>query len=147
MELRPCQKDALIAFEKYYYEDEENDRGIISMCCGSGKTFTAYNVIKKCILEYKEKFFIIANSKIDLIKKSNEKFGADKYLFMTATPVKLLLKNENAPFQNDETTYSMDNENIYGKIVYEYTFYQGFTDNPPVLVPFKPIYLIQDDEI
>jgi len=50
--LRKCQQEALNAFEKYYYIDEEDDRGIISMCCGSGKTRTTYEIIKLCIEKY-----------------------------------------------------------------------------------------------
>jgi len=256
-QIRDCQKNALIAFEKYYYEDGDYDRGIISMCCGSGKSYTGYLIIKKCLMEHNEKFFIIATSRKhliyqlfedyeanikrdnlnfnlkimggsgerypkntlskpdeikynlqqvrsgnqennrplliittynsaktiikqindlntenkdnmivpdliildeahnttgdtekfhrDLIKKDNDDFCANKYLFMTATPVQLLLKNNDAPFQNDETIFTMTNENIYGKIIYEYTFHDGFRDK--ILVPFEVIYFSQNDEI
>jgi len=222
--LRYCQKEAIDHFNNYFYTDnnDENDRGIISMCCGSGKTRVMYEIIKLCLDKYNEKFFIIATSrkkliyqlfknfkdwklieninfnikiiggsgeeyskdtlsnsiddvienninnnnpliiittyqssnkiidaikgKIDylpdliildeshnttgenekqnraLIKKSDDDseniFTSNKYLFMTATPVQLLLKNKDAPYNNDETVYTMDNEAIYGKIIY-----------------------------
>jgi len=246
--LRKCQQEALNAFEKYYYIDEEDDRGIISMCCGSGKTRTTYEIIKLCIEKYNKKFFILATSrkeliyqvaseynnwikinKLDvtikivggsgeqytkstlyneedikntikaivcndkkpliiittynsskkiidaidgqkellpelvildeahnttgenskenqeLIKKDNEKFSSEKYLFMTATPVKLIMKNEDAPFQNKETIFSMNNSNIYGKIVYEYSFSDGIHDG--IIVDFEIIYYTKNDEL
>src|SRR3989304_2916311 len=256
-ELRECQKVALYEFQKYYY-DEGNDRGIISMCCGSGKTYVAYNIIKLCY-QTNERFFIITTSRVKLlyqmlddyeqwisndnidmeirvlggddnkyrkkkmynetevedaigsilgfqkrslliistynscdkimntlknmraktgeqtiipdlvildeahnttgenqkyhqtlIKKSNDEddktnISFNKYLFMTATPVKFLLKNKSAPFQNDETVFSMDNENIYGKIVYEYSFYEGIRDT--WLTPIKTVYLAPNNKI
>ena len=252
-QLRACQKEALEKFEEYFYKNsDENDRGIISMCCGSGKTRTSYEIIKSCIKK-KEKFFILATSRVkliyqlandyikwskldkiglnikvvggsgeehknitlsniddiknsikghvchdkrplllittynscnkivnavkgnkelhpnltildeahnttgdnakmnhNLIAKStddDEDFSSGKYLFMTATPVKLILKDKNSSFQNNETLYSMGNKRIYGDVVYEYTFYRGFNDNPPVLVPFDTIYYVKKDEI
>ena len=65
---RNYQNNAINAFEKYFYDDE-NDRGIISMCCGSGKTYTTFLIIKKCILEHKENFFIIETSRVLLIQQ------------------------------------------------------------------------------
>jgi predicted helicase len=246
-QLRVCQKEAIKEFEKYFYTDNdgENDRGIISMCCGSGKSRTSYEIIKLCIEKYKKNFFIIAtsrkqliyqladdyiirskndklnlainvvggsgekhrkrtlltddtiknsiksnicldkkplllittynscnkiinavdgdnnmypdliisdeahnttgdNAKINqsLIEKGNDKFSSDKYLFMTATPVELILKDKNSAFQNNETVYSMGNTKIYGEVFYEYSFYRGFNDKPPVLVPFETVYLV-----
>lgn len=32
--LRDCQERAILEFEKYYYDNNDNDRGLISMCCG-----------------------------------------------------------------------------------------------------------------
>lgn len=247
MEPRECQELALKKFDEHYYQ-KDYDRGIISMCCGSGKTYTMYNIIKECINKHGEHNFVIATSRvnliyqiyeefikwaagdcidleirivggsgekfkkdtlqseksirdvlgniinskknlviittyksahmiseaingkkdfypnllildeahnttgenekyhIELIKKSNEKFCTDKYLFMTATPVKLILKDSESKLKNDETTYSMDNENIYGKIIYEYTFYEGINIGKE-LVPFETIYLTQNDMI
>jgi len=251
--LRECQNDAITKFNKYFYVDNdgENDRGIISMCCGAGKTRTMYEIIKLCQITYNKKFFIVATSRKDLIyqlkgdfdkwssienikfnikliggsgeeyrkdtlsnsiddvienninnnipliiittyqssnkiidatkgkikllpdliildeshnttgenekqnriliKKSDDDpdkiFTSDKYLFMTATPVKLLLKNTNASYNNDETVYTMNNEAIYGKIVYEYSFFQGINSINPILVPFETIYYTAKDEI
>lgn len=64
---------------------------------------------------------------------------------MTATPVKLLLKNDDSCFQNSETVYTMNNKNIYGDIIYEYSFYQGIKDK--ILVPFETIYFTQNNEL
>lgn len=251
--LRDCQEEAIHNFDKYFYidNDGENDRGIISMCCGSGKTRTMYEIIKLCKITYNKKFFIVATSRIKLIyqlfknfndwkliedinfnikiiggsgeeyskdtlsnsiddvienninnnnpliiittyqssnkiieaikgknkllpdliildeshnttgenekqnrtliKKSDDDpeniFYSDKYLFMTATPVQLLLKNKDAPYNNDETVYTMNNEAIYGKIIYEYSFFQGINSINPILVPFETIYYTAKDEI
>ena len=252
-DLRDCQKEAINNFDKYFYidNDGQNDRGIISMCCGAGKTRTMYEIIKLCQITNKKKFFIVATSRIKLIyqlfedfnkwklieninfnikiiggsgeehskdtlsnsiddvienninnnsplilittyqssnkiidavkgknkllpdliildechnttgenekqnrtliKKSDDDFenifSSDKYLFMTATPVQLLLKNKDAPYNNDETVYTMNNEAIYGKIIYEYSFYQGINGINPILVPFETIYYTAKDEI
>lgn len=263
--LRICQQEALNAFDKNFYEDA-NKRGILSMCCGSGKSYTIYNIIKKCIIEKKELFFVIATSRIHLISqllrdfigwsnndkltikirvhggnndldksyktkvipkeflsevisnvsddeplliittynsskniidkikelhkkkkidikdensdndeiqrmyfpdlilfdeahnttgenkemyqcllKTDELFESAKYLFLTATPVQLLLKNKDAIYQNEETVYTMDNTEIYGNIIYSYTFNDGFKDK--ILVPFDTIYYRQIDGI
>lgn len=248
--LRKCQKEAVKRFENHFYKenDGENDRGIISMCCGSGKTRTSYEIIKLCIKKYDKKFFIIATSRVkliydlvkdhskwtkidninltvkviggsgeehkkitlsttddvknciksyvccddkplliittynsckkiidavagdnelypdliicdeahnttgdnakinqNLIEKGNDNISSDKYLFMTATPVELILKNKNTPFQNNETVYSMGNEKIYGKIIYEYSFYRGFSDK--IILQFDTIYYSLKDKI
>lgn len=43
----------------------------------------------------------------------------------------------------------MDNEKIYGKVFYEYSFYRGIYDKPNCIVNFDVIYLddfeIEDD--
>src|SRR4051812_43633753 len=66
--LRTCQKEAIEAFEEYFYKnDGDNDRGIISMCCGSGKSRTSYEITKLCIEKYNKKFIIMATSRIKLI--------------------------------------------------------------------------------
>ena len=239
--LRDCQKEALLHFEKYYYIDEET-RGIISMCCGSGKTRTVYEMIKLSYQKYDNTFFILVTSRKHLIyqigkdmmkwcgkdklpflvkfvggsgeqypkktlknskdirrdilntlrygthkpliiittyhsshhfleaingedkmspellicdeahnttgenkdffqtliRKDNELFNAQKYVFMTATPVQLILKNKNAPFTNKETVYSMCNQSIYGDIIYEYSFRDGIRD--AIICDFKTIY-------
>lgn len=246
--LRKCQKNAIDAFEQYYYIEEENNRGIISMCCGAGKTRTTYEIIKKCINNYDKNFFILATSRKELIyqvakdyikwnniekfklnvkivggsgekykemtlstednikdaikaitiqdkepliiittyassfkiinaingksdlypelvildeahnttgdneksnqeliKKDNDKFNSQKYLFITATPVQLIMKNENCAFQNKETTFSMNNKYIYGNIIYEYSFSDGIKDK--IIVDFETIYYTKKDDL
>lgn len=64
-QLRPGQIAALNSFEKHYYENE-NDKGILSACCGFGKTRLCYELIKKC-MEKGEKRFIIATSRVKLL--------------------------------------------------------------------------------
>lgn len=233
-QLRKCQRDALISFEKYFYE-EERSRGIISMCCGSGKTRVIYEMIKLSHIKYNNSFFVLATSRkhliyqigndlfkwseidnlpfnirfvggngedranetlcepadirseiqsiyvdnkeplliittyhsskkiIDaingkiimypecvffdeshnvcgenkewfqsLIKINNPKFDANKFVFMTATPVKLSKKDES------DVMYSMDNQTVFGDIVYEYSFAQGINDH--IITDFKTIY-------
>lgn len=245
-ELRRCQSEAIECFEKHFFEDE-NDRGIISMCCGAGKTRTTYEIIKLCSTKHDCKFFVYATSRKDLIyqtaedfrkriagdklnmevrivggsgekyrdltlpssniikdtinsklndnktiiiittyvssgkiinavngdkkyypdliildeahnttgendknnqkliEKGNDLFSAERYLFLTATPVRLVLKNKNSSFQNKETTYTMSNKHIYGSVVYEYSFKDGADDG--VILPFETIYLTQKNKI
>lgn len=66
--LRECQRNALLEFEKYFYVDEET-RGIISMCCGSGKTRTIYEMIKKSYEMSNDDnlLFVLATSRTNLI--------------------------------------------------------------------------------
>ena len=276
--LRLNQINAIENFDKYYY-DEGNTRGILSMCCGSGKTRTFYEIVKKCINK-DENFFIYATSRrllikdiirdliewiyyenIDiniLIKSDISKFeidtevyesskkirnnnifdknkfkdiknkirilssnisdikdaifsqyiikhnillittydsigkiyeainlnninninnneykiipnlivldeshnlvssdndikrakkilgniddlcNPDKFLFMTATPLKIIKRNRKSNFINNDITYSMDNEDLYGKVFYEYTFSEGIKDN--YILDFDVIY-------
>ena len=251
--LRECQRKAIESFEEYFFGEDDNDRGIISMACGAGKTRTCYEIIKKCCQIHEKKIFVIQTPRIDLIyqtykeftkwkqlenfdlciklvggsgnqfkedtipentiadtiksnavcdnrpillistydscpnifnalkgkpdiqphliisdeahnttgdgpktnraliKKAdddeNMRFSSEKYLFITATPLKLMLKNNNSSFNNDETVFSMNNQMIYGKIVYEYSFYEAMHDTPPVLVPFNTIYYMKGDTI
>lgn len=63
----------------------------------------------------------------------------DKFLFMTATPLKIIKRNSTSNFINNDIIYSMDNENLYGKVFYEYTFYEGIRDN--YILDFDIIYL------
>ena len=65
--LRNNQKNAIDKFKEYYYK-QSNNRGILSMCCGSGKTRTFYELLKTCINEYNEKFFIYTTSRILLVQ-------------------------------------------------------------------------------
>ena len=67
--LRNNQNEALESFENYYYnESNTSSRGILSMCCGSGKTRTFYEILKNCINLHNEDFFIYATSRILLVK-------------------------------------------------------------------------------
>ena len=282
--LRDNQTEALKAFENHYYE-EGNTRGILSMCCGSGKSRTFYEILKKCMF-YGDNFFIYTTSRILLVEsiikdllewtyredldvnilikvsevnvkqiilsikaimiENNKNFNIDdfedhfknrldkgkirvlstvildikdtiknylndnkiiiiittydsiskiyesvqemnrheddntkqfmpnllvadeahnvvsennniktaknmlefdedslcnpeKILFMTATPLKIIKRNRTSSYINDEITYSMDNEKIYGKVFYEYTFYEGIRDK--YILNFDMIYL------
>ena len=285
--LRDNQKKAVEQFEEHYYNNS-NTRGILSMCCGSGKTRTFYEIMKKCI-SFNENFFIYATSRIllvqgivqeiiewiykeklnidilikvsefniltikseiikknnkdttfnkfdfenyfDLIKKNNIKvignnekdiedvlksryilenkkiliittydsinkiikgisdynknknndskeiipnlltcdeshnlvssdnniitaklileeneynlFYPEKYLFMTATPLKIIKRNNTDNFVNNDIVYSMHNEILYGKVFYEYTFYEGIQNK--YILDFDVIYLSDFD--
>jgi superfamily II DNA or RNA helicase len=248
MEIRPHQFEALQRFDDYYYNDG-NVRGILSMCCGSGKTFTVYNMMKHCINVHGENLFIFATSRVNLIKQvtedflnwfandnidcmfflkvsenyvfkksngekfdnydylkkriaddvrlklftdkkiviiittyhgskdivssfhdynkttrlnllvpdlvildeahntagageneikisqslivqhdENTLFSPQKILFVTATPLKIIKQNSSSTYLNDDTIYSMDNEVIYGDVIYEYPFKNGIHD-------------------
>jgi superfamily II DNA or RNA helicase len=251
-ELRACQNNAIKAFKQHYYDNYEIDddapsnRGLFSMCCGSGKTRTIYEMIQYAKSK-DDLFFVIMTSRINLIyqitndflewnkinnfndkirilggggekynkitlndkervaetikanvllekkpliiittydssgkiieaidgdntmypnvlfideshnttgendknnqlliKADTDKFGADKYVFMTATPVELITKNSNDKLQNKETVYSMKNKEIYGKILYQYSFKQGMNDG--IIVPFDTVFL-EDDKM
>jgi superfamily II DNA or RNA helicase len=63
----------------------------------------------------------------------------EKFLFMTATPLKIIKRNRTSTFTDDNITYSMDNDDIYGKVFYEYTFYEGMKDK--YILNFEIIYL------
>ena len=284
MKLRKHQKEALIEFNKYFYEEERN-RGILSMCCASGKTFTFYSMMKLCIIEKKESLFMYVTSRIllvqdivyDLVKwlcyddldlkiyvkvsdfniqklkrrldedvylknnshlskkinnylrvdknniinltdigdirdrlnsnyivdkkkiliittyesslkiagaisthnknqynsiivpdllvldeahnlvsdgkngeikissglldssNENKEFNPSKYLFMTATPLKIIKRDAHSSYKGNDITYSMDNRNTYGDVFYEYTFSEGIRDG--YIVNFDVVYL------
>lgn len=274
--LRRNQINAINKFKEYFFE-KENNRGILSKCCGSGKTRTFYEIIKLCINEKKENFFIYSTSRILLVKsvvldliewlylekkinihllikvsdltlqdlkkellkknkdllnyfssgnyikilenndlidviqskylyeqkiiilittydsiskiidtisdynkindnkqinpnllicdeahnlvssenelkitkkilESNEDkiFYPDKYLFMTATPLKIIKRNNNDSFIDNNIVFSMNNIDLYGDIFYEYTFYEGIQDN--YILDFDIIYLTDFDK-
>ncbi len=77
--------------------------------------------------------------------KTNEYFEASKYLFMTATPLKMVHKNPNSKINTEETVYSMDNTKTYGKIFYYYTFSDAIKDG--IITDFKTIYLQQNKDL
>ena len=62
------QTEALNKFIKYYY-DEKNTRGILCACCGYGKSYLMYKIIKECVINKGENLFIIATSRIKLIEQ------------------------------------------------------------------------------
>jgi superfamily II DNA or RNA helicase len=62
------QLDAINSFNKYYYE-EKNTRGILSACCGYGKSYLMYKIIKECNNKHNESLFIIATSRIKLVEQ------------------------------------------------------------------------------
>jgi predicted helicase len=287
--VREHQTNAINKFEEHYYK-MKNSRGILSMCCGSGKTYTFYGIMKNCINKHNDDLFIYATSRILLVKgiikdiikwvffdkldieilvkvsdfkiktieselksefrnnvefdeffkkfknkillinykgkdlgtitepiksryshkniliitthngmpdivnaiskynakkdensltitpnlltideshnlagTSNNKnknknknktiaksildfdedkhFDPDKYLFMTATPLKVIKRNPKSGYNNDETTFSMSNTNIFGDIFFEYTFWEGINNSPKCIVDFDIIYL------
>jgi superfamily II DNA or RNA helicase len=76
--------------------------------------------------------------------KTNEHFESSKYLFMTATPLKMVHKNPNSKINTDETIYSMDNTKTYGKIFYYYTFSEAIKDG--IITDFQTIKLEQSKE-
>ena len=63
-----------------------------------------------------------------------------RILYMTATPIKM---NKSLNYDNEDI--SMDNEKIFGKIFYQYTFYEGIKDK--CILDFKIIHLTDSDEI
>ena len=106
MKLRSHQLEALKQFEDYYYNDG-NVRGILSMCCASGKTFTIYNVIKQCITNHNEKLFIFATSRVNLIKQVTEDFlnwfandNIDCMVFLKVSENYIFKKNNGEKFKN-----------------------------------------------
>nr|QBK86433.1 MAG: helicase [Marseillevirus LCMAC102] len=243
--LRESQQEAIDCFEGYFYGRNKNERGIMSCCCGFGKTFVTYKIIEQCIGKG-ELFFVYVTSRIKLVNqaikdrleylpnvdleilglcsdidKNNQginklnkegikaavflnisrkkplliittydsahhivealedepdlqpdliildeahnttgdkqaqkrkiidpdldTFSSNKYLYITATPVELIKKNKKSGFRNDETIYTMKNEKIYGKIFYEYSFYEGFRDG--ILCKFKTVHFEEKNEI
>ncbi len=282
LNLRKHQIDAINSFKKHYYVNME-PRGILSMCCGSGKTLTFYSIIKSCILEQNEGLFIYATSRILLVQsivadifnwcyqdklnllilvkvskldiditglecqnkyklesdkkkfrsyfqdnkkniillgdensisdtlisrylhnknkiviittydssikiinaisecnKDNEEqitpdllvldeshnlvseekiktanyllerneekiFNPLKYLFMTATPLKMIRRNKNSTYTDEVIKFSMDNKDIYGDIFYEYSFYNGIRDR--YIVDFNVVYLNENNDM
>lgn len=274
MLLRYYQKLAIKQFNDHYYV-KKNNRGILSMCCGSGKTLTFWSILKNCMINHDEKLFMYVTSRrllvndviiniinniyhdninnLDIIYKvsdfNNNKiqnellkmnqndrnfefnwykrykkssfinpdddkiieeikfrlrtkkvliittynscdkfinaisnyncnsvnepinpnlivldeshnlvsidktkrasnileanddkyFYPEKYLFMTATPLKIIKKNVNEEYHSDVIEYSMDNLDIYGDIFFEYSFYQanmdGYVSNFEIILP------------
>lgn len=68
--LRINQVDAINAYLQYF-KDDATDRGIISMCCGSGKTRTTYEIVKLT----PGNVFIIVTSRLLLIDQIKSEFA------------------------------------------------------------------------
>lgn len=64
--LRNNQKDALHNFKEHYYVNKEK-MGVLSMCCGSGKTRTFYEMMKICF-EQNKNVCLYATSRILLVE-------------------------------------------------------------------------------
>jgi len=86
---REHQVNAINNFEDYYYNNP-NTRGILSMCCGSGKTFTFYGIMKNCITNHNENLFIYATSRILLVKGIVK--DIIKWTFFDKLDVNILIK-------------------------------------------------------
>lgn len=70
MEEKRHQIEARESFFRYFYDDENpRNRGIISMACGSGKSYTSYCIMRESIKTKNETFFIYATSRILLINQ------------------------------------------------------------------------------
>lgn len=93
----------------------------------------------------------IKTAKLLLEESEDNNFCPDKFLFMTATPLKVIKRNSSSTYNNDEIIFSMCNENIYGTVFFEYTFYEGIHKLPQCVLNFDVIYLddfeIQDENI
>ena len=63
---REHQINAINAFDKSFYQGIST-RGILSMCCGSGKSQTFYGIMDRCITKYNEKLFIYTTSRRSLV--------------------------------------------------------------------------------
>ena len=77
--------------------------------------------------------------------KINENFNASKYLFMTATPLKMIHKNPFSKINTNETIYSMDNANTYGKTFYYFSFSKAIENK--LITNFKTIFLEQNKDL
>jgi superfamily II DNA or RNA helicase len=87
----------------------------------------------------------IKKAKNILDQNENKYFFPSKYLFMTATPLKIIKKNNESEYIDGMIEYSMDNIDIYGKIFFEYSFYQGKIDDN--ITGFEIISLKDKDKV
>jgi superfamily II DNA or RNA helicase len=83
----------------------------------------------------------VKTAKLLLTESEENKFNPSKYLFMTATPLKVIKRNTESTWNGDDIQFSMCNKNIYGEVFFEYTFYEGINNNPQCIVDFDIIYL------
>lgn len=87
--LRKNQEEALHYFKQHYYENKET-RGILSMCCGSGKTRTFYEIMKYCFSQ-NEKLCIYTTSRILLVENAIQEIL--EYLYLENTNAKNITKD------------------------------------------------------
>jgi predicted helicase len=71
MELREHQKTCINNISNHF---ESNDRGLIKMFCGSGKSFIIYHVL----LEFGKKTSVVVVPSINLITQFNNDYLFDK---------------------------------------------------------------------
>jgi superfamily II DNA or RNA helicase len=108
--LRKNQEEALHYFKQHYYENKET-RGILSMCCGSGKTRTFYEIMKYCF-EQNEKLCIYTTSRILLVENAIQEILEYLYLEKQEDKIKnfcIMVKVSNFNIENITT-------NIYDKL-------------------------------
>lgn len=113
--LRKNQEDAMHYFKKHYYENKET-RGILSMCCGSGKTRTFYEIMKYCF-EQNEKLCIYATSRILLVENVIQEIL--EYLYLESiTPQKIPFKVEDICIMVKVSNFNIENikNNICNKL-------------------------------
>lgn len=87
----------------------------------------------------------IKRAKKLLTDKEINKFLPLKYLFMTATPLKIIKRDKTSNYIDDEITFSMDNQRLYGEVFYEYTFYNGIREG--YITDFDVVHLDDSDAI
>jgi hypothetical protein len=102
------------------------------------------DVITPDLLVLDECHNLVSEDKIksanNLLERNEDKiFNPLKYLFLTATPLKIIRRNKNSTYTDDIINFSMDNKEIYGDVFYEYSFYNGIRDK--YIVDFDIIYL------
>jgi superfamily II DNA or RNA helicase len=66
MKLLKHQADAIKEFHEHFIE---NERGVLVMCCGSGKTYTSYNIIKTCITMISDNIFMYVTPRLALVSQ------------------------------------------------------------------------------
>ena len=104
--LRKNQEDAMHYFKKHYYENKET-RGILSMCCGSGKTRTFYEIMKYCF-EQNEKLCIYATSRILLVENVIQEIL--EYLYLESiTPQNIHFKVEDICILVKVSNFNIEN--------------------------------------
>lgn len=127
LKLRDHQKKALEHFNKYYYDDD-NNRGILSMCCGSGKRFTLYSIIKNCILKKEEKLFIYITSRILLVQDIVS--SIIKWIYYDKLQLDILVKVSEIQINKIEQSFK---DNFEGNIKEALLFFDEYKKNVVLL--------------